>query len=584
MTRIVWTRTCAIVALALALSWGSSFAPLATAQQPAPDPRVLAYADLIIHNGRVLTMDAASSVAQAVAVRGNRILAIGGNGDMLSLAGPRTRIIDAQSRSVIPGLIDTHTHLHEYAMGHWAPEMAPHLAPHRLQGSTPDELIARLGTLLDRIPDGEWVLAGVRPREVADELVLTKTRFDLDAVSPRHPVLLRVTDTKNLVNSLAIAALLQRYPEQQLELKRDAAGVITGETGSGVSLIFDEELLPKQRPEVVGPIFARELAEYGAAGVTTWSSSIASEAITAFNWLDRRGEMPIRLGYTHESSIRDNPAGVGYAARMGVSTGNGSEFLWFIGVSSGSTDSSYPGICSTIDAPPEIKAREDCRLLPGNTRWRAGYEAIMQGHRNSGTHSAGDYTTDMLLDTIEQASLEAGMTYEEIRAQRHAVDHCVLNPRPDQIERGVRLGIYWSCGPKYMERAPRYAADYGAEYVHERTLPVGGILRAGGKVVWETDDHEHGLQPFASLAVFVKRQDADGGIWGAHHAVDRMTALRMATIWAAEYLLRDDRLGSLEPGKLADIVIVSGDFEAVPDIASLRSDLTIVNGRVIFEK
>lgn len=563
----------------------SSLSDPAEAQQPQPDPRVLAYADLVIHNGRVLTMDARGTVVEAIAVRGNSILAVGDNRDVLALAGPHTRVIDAAGRSVIPGLVDTHTHLHEYAMGHWAPTMAPHLAPIRIQGSSPDEMIANLGIVLERIPAGEWVLANIRPREVADELVLTKTRLDLDQASSEHLVLLRITDTKNMANSRAITALLERYPEEQLELKRDANGTITGETGSGVSLIFDEELMPKQRPEVVAPIFARELQEYGSAGITTWSSSLGSEAITAFNWLDRRGEMPIRLGYTHEPSIRDNPAGEGFAARLGVLTGNGTPFVWLIGLSPGSTDSSYPGVCTTIDARPEIKAREDCRLVRGGTRWRSGYEAVKQGHRISGTHSAGDAMTDALMNMIEEASLEAGMTYDEIRAQRHAIDHCTMNPRPDQIDRGLLLGITWSCGPKYHERASRYGRDYGSEIIHERTLPVGGILRAGGKVVWETDDHEHGLEPFRSLQILVTRRDPEGEVWGATHAVDRMTALRMATIWGAEYVLREDRIGSLEPGKWADIVLLSGDYQAVPDdeIGRLRAVMTIVNGRIIFE-
>lgn len=87
-------------------------------------------------------------------------------------------------------------------------------------------------------------------------------------------------------------------------------------------------------------------------------------------------------------------------------------------------------------------------------------------------------------------------------------------------------------------------------------------------------------------AVLVNRRDSEGNIWGPEHAIDRTTALRMATIWGAQYVLREDRLGSLEVGKWADIVLLNGDFEAVADeeLGSLSSVLTIVNGRVIYEE
>jgi hypothetical protein len=600
-TAIVFLASCAPSPAAPASKSEPAAAPAAPASKPAAKPAeaapksagqvpaaVLAYPQLVLHNAKVLTLDRdddRSTVAQAVAIRDDIILAVGSNQDILALAGPNTRQVDAAGRSVIPGIIDTHTHLHEYAMENFAPQVAPHLTPHALQGTTPDELIAKAGALLQGIPAGTWVLATVRPRSVADQLVSTKTRFDLDQVSPNHPLLMRVTDTKNLVNSLAIEALLKKYPENQLELKRDAGGRITGETGSGVTLIFDEELMPKQPPEVLAPIYKRELDAYAAAGVTTWSSSIASEALTTLNWMDQQGMLPNRFALTHESSIRDNPAGVSFVDRLGLLTGNGSPYVWWIGLSSGSTDSSYPGVCTTIDARPQIKAREDCRLLPGNTRWRAGYQSVKLGHRVTGTHSAGDMETDMLMDMIEKASLEIGMSYEQIRAKRHAIDHCTFNPRPDQIERGLRLGIYWSCGPKYFDRVSRIAQDYDPEFANEWVLPVGGIFKAGGKSVFESDNHEQGLEPFKLLEALVTRKDPEGKVWGPQHAVDRMTALRMATSWAAEYVLREKVLGTVQPGKWADLVMLNGDYQAVPDgeIHNLKAAITIVNGKIVFE-
>ncbi|HWP56845.1 MAG TPA: amidohydrolase family protein [Candidatus Acidoferrales bacterium] len=547
-------------------------------------PEVISYADTVLYNGKILTVDSQFTIVQALAVRDGKILKTGADREILPLAGPRTKRIDLQGKTVIPGLIDTHSHLHEYGLDRFAPEMNPKLLEIKIEGRTEEEMLERLAEAAKTKQPGEWLITRIRPRNVADGFVLNRTRWDLDRVTGNVPALVHVTDTKAMANSRALEELLKRYDPKLLDLPKNAAGEFTGRIGAGVSLIFYEEIVPKPKPEELAPIYLKELERWGAAGITTWSSSLGSEAISAFHYMDQKGMMPIRLAYTNEAGYRDNIHAESFVSRFGNLIGHGTDYFWLIGISSGSTDSSYPGVCTTLSPDPKIKAREDCRLAIDNVRGRAAYAAVKAGLRIAGTHSAGDKATDVLMDIIEKASAEAGFSLEQIRAKNHVIDHCTMNPRPDQIERAKKLNIMWSCAPKYLLRAERVMRDYGEEAAHRWVVPVKSILDAGGRVTWEQDDADLGTKPFFGLATLITRKDENGKVWGARNAVDRKTALLMATRWASEYVLREKTLGSLERGKWADLVVLDKDYMTVPDdeIATIQSVMTMVGGKIIY--
>ncbi len=553
------------------------------AAQPLP-PEVIRYADIVLYNGKIVTVDAQFSIAQGIAARDGKILKVGRDADILPLAGPNTRRINLQGRAVIPGLIDTHSHLHEYGLDRFAPQMNPKLVEIKIEGRTEEEMLERLAEAAKTKKPGEWLITRIRPRNVADGFVNNRTRLDLDKAAPNNPTMVHVTDTKAMANTLALQELLKRYDSKLLDLPKNSQGEFTGRVGAGVSLIFYEEIIPKPKPEELAPIYLKELELWGAAGITTWSSSLGSEAISAFHHMDLKGMMPIRLAYTNEAGYRDNIYAESFVNRFGNLIGHGSERFWLIGISSGSTDSSYPGVCTTLSPDAKVKAREDCRLTIDNVRGRAAYASVKAGLRIAGTHSAGDNATDVLMDIIEKASAEAGLSLEQIRAKNHAIDHCTMNPRPDQIERAKKLNIMWSCAPKYLLRAERVMRDYGEEAAHRWVLPVKGILDAGGRVTWEQDDSDLGIKPFFGLATLIARKDENGRIWGARHAIDRKTALMMATRWASEYVLRNNVLGTLEAGKWADMVVLDKDYLTVPDdeIAKITSVMTIVGGKLIY--
>jgi predicted amidohydrolase YtcJ len=162
-----------------------------------------------------------------------------------------------------------------------------------------------------------------------------------------------------------------------------------------------------------------------------------------------------------------------------------------------------------------------------------------------------------------------------------------MSPRADQIERGKKLNIIWSCAPRYLEDAADISRDYGEKYAHEMNVPLQSILRAGGKVVMEMDDrrvHRKEGGAFAHIKYAVTRKDSEGRTWGAKQAVDKTTALKMFTRWAAEYVLRENVLGSLEHGKWADFVIIDRDYLNIPDeeLSKIKVMMTAVAGKPVY--
>ena len=160
------------------------------------------------------------------------------------------------------------------------------------------------------------------------------------------------------------------------------------------------------------------------------------------------------------------------------------------------------------------------------------------------------------------------------------MDHCRLVD-PADIPRMAKLGLMMSCQPGAVGDGPRRARIYGEEVVHRFTAPIKSMMDAGVRVVFESDTRGN-IWP--ELELFVTRKDDDGKVWGPHERVDRETVLKMITRWAAEYLLREDVLGSLEEGKLADLIVLDRDYMTIPEeaIGDIRVLMNFKGGELVF--
>ena len=574
-----------LVALAL---WATPVA----AQTLAPE--LVRYPDLILHNGKIVTMDDKSNstvlgtVVEALAVRDGKILALGSNSQILSLRGPQTQVFDVKGRTVVPGIIDTHSHLFDYAMdslGDASPRMRIRAEQNETWDSVKQKTLEAIRQEVAKRKPGEWIALDLprqaigkdgKPMDAVQAAMRSQvvTRAELDKVAPNNPVYIR-TRTSSITNGKAQELIRAGWHgPMEPNLMRD-----DGFSSNTINrMVLSDHLIPSV--EKLAEIYKAENLRWASYGVTTWSSNIRSlRILAAYQLLDQRGEIGIRYGYTPGAGT---PAQV-VPEMFGVS-GYGSDYLWFVGASMRGVDASYPGILTTIeppDIPKEIKDREI-----HNVGFEAFIEnAVASGLRWSGTHTAGDKALDLTLDAIEKGSARAGYTLDQIRAKGHAIDHCTMNPRPDQIPRLQKLNIMMSCAPKYIEESPRVLRDYGEKYL-AWVAPVKSLLDANVKTVMEVDDNEIFKvgTVFHYLDVLVNRE-VEGKVYNGKERVDRVIALKMSTNWAAEYVLRADKIGSLERGKLGDLLVLDRDYFTVPEreIRTIKSLLTVVGGKILHQ-
>ncbi len=569
------------------------------AQVPA---ELIVYPELLIHNGKIVTVDDDSTsvnpgtIVEALAVRNGRILALGRNQEILALKGPQSQVIDLQGRTVLPGIIDTHSHLQSYAISHFGwREIAKYRTAIRAEPDESWESVKR--KTLDRIreevaqrPAGEWISMSL-PREALDQngrpMVGAQanangllSRVEVDEVAPNHPVYVSA-GTSAITNSRAQEKLREVwYGIEEPELMRD-----DGFSSNTINRVMASDFLIPDL-ETLAQIYKQENFEWAGFGITTWASSMRSLRVLAgYQLLDKRGEMGIRLAYAPASGT---PLQV-IPQMLGVGD-YGSDYVWPIGASRGGMDTSYPGLYSTLEPPAirqEIKDRELAVMSPALIREFSKFieDSVALGQRFANTHTAGDQTLDLTLDAIERGSARAGLSPEEIRAKNHVIDHCTMNPRPDQIPRLKRLGITMSCSPKYIETSGRILRDYGEEYV-KWVAPVKSLIDAGVRTVLEIDSHEisqHGsVFPYLDLLV---NREVDGVFYAGNERINRVWALKMATRWAAEYVLRENVLGSLEKGKFGDFIVLDKDYLTVENqqIRTIKVLLTVVGGNIVYQ-
>ena len=577
---------------------------IAGAQQLPPE--IVKYADMILYNGQVLTMDRDTpdfSVAEAVGVREGRIFFVGETDYALSLAGPDTVRIDLQGKALIPGVIDTHSHPNRYAMDHYEKEVLPaymraldesNVRLVTLRWDSEDQALADLAKVVERAAPGQLIFSPTRANPVVMEQL---SRFDLDRVAPENPVFIKIGNAIwGVVNTKMLDILVEKYGDDLPGILRDEQGIPTGLIFGTAPTVIDQEVLPVLAPEVLEPVFKKELEEWVALGITTLSSRLKGNEITAYASLDRKGELPLRFPYTHELA-RWNPSFESYVKRLGNLQGHGTDRMWMIGLSVAIPDGNPAGpggsaggsICSTLpklvtNLPDDYFPEGICHWdQPGDPTRETVLIANKMGYRIAGIHTFGDKGLEIMLDTFAEASQE-----NSVLGRRFALDHGMM-VSPAVIQKSARLEVIWSIqGPMfYGPRTAIIARQYGEDIGHRWVQPVKSLIESGVKVTYGADTHsDPERHPMFALELYVTRKTHDGRVWGPRERIDRRTGLLMLTRWGAEYVLRENELGSIEEGKLADLVILDQNplDSAIPDeeLSEIKVLMTIIGGEVAF--
>ena len=553
----------------LLLLWLLALAPVvATAGDDAAP-------ELILHHGQIVTVDDRFSVVPAMAVKAGRIVRVGGNRDVLALAGPRTERIDLRGKMVLPGLIDSHTHPTAASMtefDHPIPEM-----------QSIADVLAYIRERAKVVPEGEWI----QVRQVFITRLREQrypTRAELDAAAPRHPVVFS-TGPDAALNTLA---LRESGMERGFTPPDGGAGYLELDPTSGEPTgILSEsaaELIARAAPPPTVDQVAAAVREAqplawaaGLTGIHEINDTDEMMALRAFQVLRRAGELGLRVVQNIPAALLET------YARAGIESGFGDEWIRIGGVKffmDGALGSRTAAMLQPYEGEPDNRGVTVIEPEEMQERARLASRAGL----SLSVHAIGDRANRIVLDIFERVQREV----PGARDLRLRVEHAQILDQAD-IPRFARLGVIASMQATHatsdMPWAPtRLGPERTAEgaYVWRKLLDTGAIIANGSDFPVEE------ANPMLGLYAAVTRQDPSGqppGGWMPDQRMTREEALASFTIHAAYAAHLERELGSLEPGKLADLVVLSKDVMTVPppEILTTRVLYTIVGGRIVHE-
>jgi predicted amidohydrolase YtcJ len=522
-------------------------------------------ADTILVNGKIVTVDAPSSVREAIAIRGGKIVSVGTSAEVRKLAGPQSRVIDLQGRTVIPGLIDSHLHAIRAAQT-FATEVnwigAPSLA----------EALARVTDASKTMKPGAWLIVagGWNVQQFKENR--RPTQAELVAAAPNNPVYIQLGYGWAMLTPIALKALnISSDAEVPAggKLERDANGQPTGAISGGqgaIIALFDKLPKPTFEQQVEGTKrFFRELNRLGLTGVyDPGGNNLLPEDYQALFKVWRRDEMTVRVAYT---LCGNTPGGEFEEIKTLVALlpqGFGDDMLRFGGLGERIT-----AAMNNNNRPSDADKAKYYEIV----KWAAERGMTLTMHWNN------DASVAQLLDLYERVNRET-----PIGNLRWSIAH--LNDASDaSLRRMKALGMGWTVQDAMYFGGDGYAQQAGAEAAR-RVPPVETGKKIGVPIGGGTDAHRvASYNPFTSLQWFLDGKTVSGhAIRGPEETPDRMDALRFYTLGSAWFSFDEKKRGSLEVGKYADLAVLSKDYLSVPvsDIHTIESVLTIVGGKVVY--
>jgi hypothetical protein len=531
-------------------------------------------ADLVLTNARIWTDDPLRPQAEALAVLGERIVAVGTRAEVDAWRGPRTRVIDARGRRVVPGFDDAHLHF---------PEGSTKLAQVKLRDArSPEEIARRIGAHARTLARGEWVLGGTWDDQAFAQPRLP-ARADVDPLTPETPVFVdRCDGHMALANSVALKlAGIDRATVAPAggEIVRDASGEPTGILKDAAMGLVYAVVPPASREAGVRAM--REGLRYAASlGVTSGQDMNPAPAdLAAYGELEERGELTLRVRAAPlETRWEDQ-------ARLGLRHGSGSGFLR-LGAIKGFADGSL-GSTTALFFEPYTDAPAARGLLSDEMQPIEGMRERLIRADAAGLqlciHAIGDRAISIVLDLFEDVLKANGP-----RDRRWRIEHA-QHVAPGDFARFARLGVIASVQPYHAIDDGRWAeARIGPERA-KTTYAFRSFLDAGVRLALGTDWYVASLDPMQTLYAAVTRATLDGrrpGGWIPEQKLSLEEALRAYTLGSAYAEFQERDKGTLAPGKLADLAVLGEDPFAIPPerLKDVKVELTLVGGRIVFER
>jgi len=611
-----------LLSLTIALLWAA-----ASYAQVAPEVEAMGYPDTIFTNGKVVSMDDASTstspghIYQAVAIKNDRIMKLGTSDEIKALAGRNTKTWDLKGRTMIPGIIESHQHIYGGAL-RYAERFGLKFPPHgiEIEAIADPDLEKTNKIIKDTISDatkkvavGDWILVHLRPNQEhpGDPQLWGMTRRlpdrkQLDTVSPKNPVLVQ-PGLRGNVNSAALKVLNEILPGYSKTIQETMHGVDIGQDIPEIGWVGSQEMAVIEWEVMMGQMDNNILAQmlkqisldWSSIGVTTWATRIPfPKVMSGYAKLAELNQMPVRLDAHYEvHRMPTDPEDTRqFYHRSGVLQGLGNDYMWIDGVASERWDSNYPESCTGPDtpAPANIKARESCPH-PGDLHWDTLQNAIRYGWRMTGVHMCGSESLRRMVTLIDTVIKEGTLTLDKVREQQFSFEHCdMIGKLPETIATMKKYNFIMSCGPDYMHANRYWLKDYGATTpnILDFSEPFNTWIKSGVNLVGEHygggtlaggEGGGRGFQPPMYMLWLATTRQYDGKVWQPEERIDRVQAMKMWTRWAANYVRKPQLLGSLETGKMADMVILDRDYFTVPvdDILKVRPLMTMVGGKMV---
>ncbi len=540
-------------------------------------------ADLVLRHGQIVTMDSIRPRAEALAILGEVILAVGSDSEIDEYIGERTQVVDLDGELVVPGLIEGHGHFMSLGQSLMQLDLRP--------ARDWDEIVGMVADAVDRAGPGEWIVGRGwhqdkwdRPPEPSVEGL--PVHNSLSQISPQNPVMLiHVSGHGVFVNAVALRSIgvSRDSPDPEGgEFVRDAQGEPTGmlrEAAQDLARAAVAEYRSKRSPEEIEAELRRQVglagAEAVANGITTFHDM--GEPFAIIDLLKRmaeEGSLPLRL-YVHVEEPSEVMQDRLAEYRM-VGYGNGYLTVRAIG------EKVLDGALGThggwlLEPYSDLPRSTGFNVIPVAEIERSAELAAQHGYQMA-IQGIGDRAVRELFDIYEGAFVR----HSDIADFRWRIEHCQV-VHPEDLPRFAELGVIASVRGVFATSDGPWVIDrLGEERARERGYLYQSLFRSGAVVVNGTDPPVEDIDPLANFYRSITRVMADGSAFFPEQRMTREQALASYTVNGAYAAFEEDLKGTLSVGKLADITVLSRDIMTIPEAEILDTEVvyTIIGGKV----
>jgi len=529
-------------------------------------------ADLVLLDGKIVTVDEDFSIKEAVAVREGRFLAVGVNKEIKPLIGPKTKVLDLKGKMVIPGLTDGHCH--PISLGRVL-EQLPLFGVYSISRMT-----ARLRKKVEATEPGRWIIGKAEawePETLKEKRLPTKQ--DLDETALKNPVLI------SAYSSLGQISVVNSYTLKLAGIKKDTPDpnggrierkTVTGEpTGvlynTARELVWNKISQPFSEEEVKAAVKRAQRAFVEVGVTSVFDAHTDLQEIKAYQSLAKRGELYLRVSLLPEWKV--------FTSCPDILTETRSERLKIVGIKL-MADGGVMFRTASMHGPYLGQPENRGRLYTEPEELRRFVYEVHSQEKPVGIHCTGDHGQDISVDAIVDA-----LKRKPREDSRHSIIHGYF-PTSNSLKKMRKHGILYMAQPRFLHCWGESLLKIVGPERANRFKPLRTYIDSGIKVVGGSDAPVVDPNPFLGMHAAVTRKTVTGRVLGPEERVSIEEAIRMYTIDGAAATFEEDIKGSIEKGKLADLAVLDKDLLTIPPdkVKNIKVVMTMIGGEIVYPR